>query len=192
MDKKQIQLAVLIGVVVIVLVVLFYQGVFSSRAGAPSATGGAPVDYRSQLMKVEMMVKNLPQQRQEVVQFKEKVKTYSAEMPLEQDHTWLSRQINQAAAEAGMGDVSQRYQPSVPSDLKLEGELKEHYAERIWEIRMRCGYHELGHFLDRLEAANKFFSVKDINIEGNDPAGQKVTLVVRYLVKKGDGIEKRP
>ena len=184
MERKQIQLIALGVLMLIVSGVLVYQFVIAPGKGAPGAAPGAPVDYRAQLMKAEMLVKNLPQQREEVARLRQRVDAYASEIPMEDDHTWLSKQINKIAGETGVSDVSQKYQGAAVSDFKIESELQEKYAEKAWEIRMKCGFHELGNFLSKIENTNRFLEIKDISIEGNDPGGQKVVLLIQYLVRR--------
>ncbi|MCX6355438.1 MAG: type 4a pilus biogenesis protein PilO [Candidatus Aureabacteria bacterium] len=184
MGKNQIQLIVLGAMMLVVTGVLVYQFVITPGKGAPGSAAGAPVDYRSQLIKAEMLVKSIPQQREEVARLGQEVDAYAPEIPMEDDQTWLSRQINKISGMTGMSDVSQRYQGSSVSDFKFEGELQEKYAEKAWEIRMKCGFHELGNFLSELENTSRFLEIKDISIEGNDPGGQKVVLLVQYLARR--------
>jgi Tfp pilus assembly protein PilO len=184
MDKKRVEIIVVIVVFGLIGVILF-NNLLRSPA---SKTGGkgkeAPGDYRAQLQETELRVKRLPRQRREVDELQRKVCAYSEEIPLESDHTWLSRKINSIAGETGARDVSQRYLQAETPRRKLDKELAAKYDEKAWEIRMRCGYHELGHFLDKLEKSNKFLEVTDVTIDGNDPKGQKVVLVIHYLVKR--------
>lgn len=184
MDKKRVEI---IAVVVIfgILGVILFNNLVRSPAAKPGAKSQEPIgDYRTQLQETELRVKRLPRQRQEVDELQKKVDAYRVEIPLESDHTWLSRQINGIAGETGARDVSQRYLQAEPPRRKLDKEWAAKYDERAWEIRMRCGYHELGRFLDKLESSNRFLEVTDIAVDGNDPGGQRVVLVIHYLVKK--------
>ncbi len=184
MDKKRIEIIAVTVIFGLLAVVLFKNLVQSpgSKTGAKGQELSG--DYSTQLQETELRIKRLPRQREEVEELQKKVDTYREEIPLESDHTWLSRQINSIASETGARDVSQRYLQAEPPRRKLDKEFGAKYDERAWEIRMRCGYHELGRFLDRLENSNNFLEVTDIAIDGNDPNGQKVVLVIHYLVKK--------
>ncbi|MCX6356601.1 MAG: type 4a pilus biogenesis protein PilO, partial [Candidatus Aureabacteria bacterium] len=162
MEKKQIQLAILGGVIATGVIVLAVNFVRSRPAAVPGAVAESPGTSREQLMKEEVMVKRLPQQRVELAELQKKRDAVAADLPFESDHTWLSRQINQIAAATGVSDVSQRYQAAFAPEVKFEGEAKDRYAEKTWEIRMRCGYHDLGKFLNKIEEANRFLEVKEI------------------------------
>ena len=94
----------------------------------------------------------------------------------------LSRWYREAADARGIGLADPDAREIVYGMPYKEWQAK--YDERTSEIRMRCGYHELGNFLDRLESANRFLEVSDISIDGNDPGGRKVVLVIHYLVRK--------
>lgn len=184
MDKKRAELIAVTVIFGLLGVILFNNLVRSPAPKAGAKGRETPGDYRTQLQETELRIKRLPRQRQEVDELQKKVNAYRGEIPLESDHTWLSRQINGIAGETGARDVSQRYLQAAPPSLKLDKEWGAKYDERAWEIRMRCGYHELGRFMDKLENSNKFLEVTDIAIDGNDPGGQKVVLVIHYLVKK--------
>lgn len=192
LEKKKIEI-IAMGVISALLVVILAWQLWP--AGAPPGAKGAekqetPGSYREQLLKAEMMVKHLTQQQAEFAELRDKLAAVAQDIPLENDQTWLSRQINAISVQAGVGDVSQRFMPAAAGAGSLDAEFKTTYAEKTWEIRMQCGYHELGKFLARLEGANKFLEITDISIEGNEPAGQKIVLLIRYLVRKN--LEAKP
>jgi len=186
LEKKKVEIIAVAVIFSLLAVIVAWQ-----MWPSPSAKGSkdkekqeSPGSYRDQLLKAEMAVKHLPQQRAEAVNLQSKIDTVANDMPLETDQTWLSRQINVIARQAVVGDVSQRFMPAAAGIASLDADLKAKYDEKTWEIRMRCGYHELGKFLAGLEGANRFLEITDISIEGNEPTGQKVVLLVRYLVRK--------
>lgn len=185
-EKKKIEIIAVSVIFGLLAVILAYQ---LWPSGAPKGAKGeekqeSPGTYREQLLKAEMAVKHLPQQREEVAELQRKLDAMAGEIPSENDQTWLSRQINAVSARTAVGDVSQRFIPAVGGGDSLSPELKGRYSERTWEIKMQCGYHELGKFLAGIEGANRFLEITDLSIEGNDPAGQKIVLLVRYLVRK--------
>lgn len=187
-EKKKMEIIAVSVMGALLMVVLAWQ---LWPSGAPPGAKGkdgekqeSPGTYREQLLKAEMMVKNLVQQQTEFANIQDKLEATVKDIPLENDQTWLSRQINAISAEAGVGDVSQRFMPAAAGAVSFDEEFKAKYSEKTWEVRMQCNYHELGKFLAGLEGANKFLEVADISVEGNEPAGQKVVLLIRYLVRK--------
>jgi type II secretory pathway pseudopilin PulG len=184
MEKKRIELIVVIGIFSLLGVIILYNLVRFQKSKTSARGQEAPGSYRAQLLETELRVKRVPQQRQEVAELQKKVEPYRNEIPFESDHTWLSRQINSIASETGARDVSQRYLQTAAPRLTLDKEWEGKYDERNWEIRMKCGYHELGNFLGKLESSNRFLEVTDISVEGNEPGGQNVVLVIHYLVRK--------
>jgi len=184
MEKKRIELIAVVGIFSLLGMIILYNLVRLPKSKTSTKGQEAPGSYRAQLLDAELRVKRLPRQRQEVEDLEKKVSAYRNEIPFESDHTWLSRQINSIAAETGVRDVSQRYLQAAPPSLTLDKGWEAKYDERNWEIRMKCGYHEVGNFLGKLESSNRFLEVTDISIEGNEPGGQKVVLVIHYLVRK--------
>lgn len=184
MDKKRVEIIAVVVVFGLLGAILFNNLVRSPASKAGAKGKEAPGDYRTQIEETELRIKRLPRQRKEVEELQQKVDAYRNEIPLESDHTWLSRQINNIASATRARDVSQRYLRAEPPRRKLDNVWAAKYDERAWEIRMRCGYHELGRFLDKLEKTNKFLEVTDVTIDGNDPSGQRVVIVIHYLVKK--------
>jgi Tfp pilus assembly protein PilO len=187
LEKKKIEIiAVAVIFSLLAIIVAWQLWPSPSAKGAKGAEKQeSPGTYREQLLKAEMAVKHLPQQRAEAAELQSKIDTMGNDIPLETDQTWLSRQINAIAKQVAVGDVSQRFIPAAAGTSPLDADLRAKYAEKTWEIRMRCGYHELGKFLAGLERANRYLEITDISIEGNEPTGQKVVLLVRYLVRKG-------
>ena len=192
MEKKRIELIAVIGIFSLLGVIVLYNLARLPKSKTSAKGQEAPGSYRAQLQEAELRVKRLPRQRQEVADLEKRVGAYRNEIPFESDHTWLSRQINSIASETGARDVSQRYLQVATPGLRLDREREGKYDERNWEIRMKCGYHELGNFLGKLESSNRFLEVTDISIEGNEPGGQKVVLVIHYLVRKAADGEAGP
>lgn len=192
LEKKQIEIIAVSVMFGLLAIVLIWQLLPIARVPSGTRPLESPGSLREQLQKAELAVKNFPRQREELGEMQKKLDAAAGEIPLETDHTWLSRQINEHATRAGVGDVSQRFLPAAAGGAGLDTTLKSRYSDRTWELRMQCGYHELGMFLAGLEGANRFLEVTDISIEGNDPAGQKVVLVVRYIVGGGQGAQPSP
>jgi Tfp pilus assembly protein PilO len=190
LEKKQIEIIAVSAMFGLLGIVLAWQLWPAAKAPAGKEPLESPGSYREQLQKAEMAVRSLSRLRTEAEELQRKRDAVVKEVSLETDHTWLSRQVNEHAARAGVRDVSQRYLPAAAGGGSLGDDLKANYSDRTWELRMLCGYHELGQFLAGLEGANRFLEVTDISIEGNDPAGQRVVLIVRYLTGKGK--EARP
>lgn len=184
MEKKKVELIAVIGIFSLLAVIGLYNFMRLPKSGTAAKKRESPGSYRTQLLETELRVKRLPRQRQEVADLEKKADACRNEIPFESDNTWLSRQINSIASETGVRDVSQRYLQTAPPRLKIDKEWEGKYDEKTWEIRMRCGYHELGRFLSTLEGVNRFLEVTNISIEGNEPGGHKVVLVIHYLVRK--------
>ncbi len=185
-EKKKIEIIAVTVIFSLLAIVLAYQ---LWPSGAQKGAKGperheSPDTYRNQLLKAEMAVKHLPRQREEVETLRRRIDEAVKEIPLESDQTWLSRQINAISARIAVGDVSQRFIPAAGGGDGLAPELKGRFSERTWEIKMQCGYHELGKFMAGIEGSNRFLEITAFSIEGNEPGGQKVVLLVRYLVKK--------
>ncbi len=184
MEKSKIKIIVLIVVFAVLGGVMLYQLLPASKAPTARKTDEAGSSYEEQLVRAERMVELLPAQKILADDLQKKLKAYDKEVPPESDHTWLSRIINSAARDIGVQELSQKYRPTETADRKLAPELEKQYAEKMWEIRMQCGYHDLGKFLSSLEGSNRFLEIADINVEGNEPGKQKTTLLIRYIARK--------
>jgi Tfp pilus assembly protein PilO len=185
MDKKKKELAAMAAVFAVLGVVVIYQLMPGSASQPGAKEPGARTDYRERLMRAEHMVKLLPQQKIVGEELHKKLDSYKSQIPLESDHTWLSRRINSISRETGVQDVSQKFRSADTSGRELAPELQGAYVEKVWEIHMRCSYHELGRFLSALEGSAKFLEIMDIGIEGDGTDQQKIMLLICYIAKKG-------
>jgi Tfp pilus assembly protein PilO len=186
MEKKKLETVVLTAVVAVIGAVIIYQFLPAGSPTGKREEAAVGEDYAGRLMRAERLVKILPEQKKLLSEQEQRLENLSAQIPPETDHTWLSRQINEISSEVGVEGVSQRYRPVESAQQRLSPDLKKIYAEKLWEIRMSCGYHELGEFLGRLEGGNGFLEVREIDIEGNDPGKQKIRLLISYIAGKED------
>lgn len=184
MEKKKIELIAVVVVFSLLGLILVRNLTSVSGTQAPPKTVEAPSSLREQLLKAEIMAKRLPEQRKEIAGLEKKLLDRLGDMPLDSDHTWLSRQISRIAGTSGVRDVSQRLVPVTAASAAIEKDLQDKYSVRTWEVTMKAGYHELGEFLDKLERSNGFIEVKDIRITGNEPEGQQIVFTILYLVRK--------
>ena len=188
MDKQKKQVIAIVAIFAIIGVVMVYQFMNISKPGTVNVEKSDEKigNYEQQLSKAEMMVKRLGAHRKIVEEKQNILDEYMKEIPLESDDTWLSRQINIVQRGTGVSVVRQRFREDLSAGIS-DQELGKKYAQRSRVIRLLCGYHELGNFLNRLEESNRFLEIVDINIDGNEPKGQKIEILIRYLVRKQEG-----
>ena len=134
----------------------------------PTHSGRVPEDYPHKQKNVkdidfEMFKDDLKEQGQ-------KVESYEKKLPVEQEIPALLENLSDMAKDSNIKIVS--IVPAMPKDNN-PGNKSLIYREIPILITAKSGYHELGHFLNSLENADRFMKVVDINIKANKASPKK-------------------
>lgn len=141
----------------------------------------AGVDVRAaerDASKVEVLKK-------EVAQYKGKIESYESMLPAEQEIPKLLEDLSGMANNSGVKIIG-----ITPLQSKREASSgQEIYQETPILINAKSGYHELGKFISRLESADRFMKVVDINISTSkaSPKRHDVELLVLTYVLLRNG-----
>jgi type IV pilus assembly protein PilO len=138
----------------------------------------------SDLKNAKSDIARVPEFKKDISEFKEKVDSYERMLPAEQEIPTLLESLSVMAKSSGVRIES--IMPVAKKEEKLSpGQV---YQEIPILITARSGYHELGSFVSKLENAERFMKIVDINIRTNKLAPKKhdvEILVLTFILVKG-------
>ena len=181
-DKKEV--AILI-VLVIVLALVLYIFLFFKPA-LTSLTELLPKVYNK---NAELKTALMDITNREVIKKKRdslvlKVDEYEKMLPGKKEIPKFLESLSEVAAESGVKILSIK-------PIKLTDKEREQsaiYQEVPIQISAKCGYHQLGKFLEHLETGPRLMKVSDIEIEGGTKAVTEHNvklMITTYTLKKG-------
>jgi type IV pilus assembly protein PilO len=127
---------------------------------------------KSELRSARLVIANTDKLKNDLQEHSEKVESYEKKLPAEQEIPTLLENLSNMAKDSDIKIVS--IVPAM-SYLKDDKSVKKSpiYREIPIAITAKSGYHELGHFLNNLENADRFMKVVDIDIKANKASPKK-------------------
>jgi type IV pilus assembly protein PilO len=127
---------------------------------------------KSELNSAHLIAADMGKLKNDLQKNSEKVESYEKKLPVEQEIPALLENLSNMARDSNIKIVG--IVPAMPSS-KDDKSAKSSpiYREIPILITAKSGYHELGHFLNRLENAGRFMKVVDIKIRANKASPKK-------------------
>jgi Tfp pilus assembly protein PilO len=102
---------------------------------------------------------------------------YQQRLTIKADMPQILKELNQMAEHLGIKFLSIR--PLERKEALLPG-AKDLLLQIPIRIKLKCGYHQLGKFINQIENSNRFMKIKDLNInaDSNDIWNHQVELVI--------------
>lgn len=127
---------------------------------------------RSELKSSQVVIKSFERLKNDLKEQSQKVEPYEKKLPAEQEIPALLENLSNMAKDSGIKIVG--IIPAM-SYFKDDKSVKKSqiYREIPILITAKSGYHELGHFLNNLENADRFMKVADIDIKANKTSPKK-------------------
>ncbi len=178
-DPKTMLLMVLVAAFIFVLYFwLFVQ----PQLARLTDTLGRFGKVRNELKTAEINVARIEKLQTDVNAFKEKVDNYEKRLPAEQEIPNFLGSISDMARSSNVKIVAITPIPVAAKESKAQ--KAQIYQEMPILISAKCGYHELGQFLSKLENADRFMKVVDIDMIASKTTPKKhdVELVVSTFI----------
>lgn len=134
-------------------------------------------DISKEKKKISMakeLISKREEYEKEIQTIKQKIKYYEEKLPQEKETDQLLEELARIATEAKI--KYQFIKPGPMVSLRSKNIDLPYYR---WPITMRltCGYHELGHYINQLENAKRFIKIDDLSIDASQDVFQhQVTL----------------
>ena len=172
LKNPRTQTLLLAVLVTLIAAVLYLYFVFVPQVirvfGVTVSTG----KMKSELKSARLVIADMNKIENDLRENSEKVESYEKKLPAEQEIPALLENLSNMAKGSNIKIVS--IVPAV-SYFKDDKSVKKSliYREIPILITAKSGYHELGHFLNNLENADRFMKVVDIGIKANKTSPNK-------------------
>ncbi len=175
---------ILAGVGIAILWVLSYMLAFKPMAGALNGKRAIIEKKKVEINNAKSAKANLDKLRKELAEIEKKVTYYKDRLPAEKEIPSLLKGLTEMANQSRIKFIT--IQPQDSSIQSAGGTSQAPYIEMPITINLRCGYHDLGKFIERIENSNRFMKVTDltINASPSDPLIHDVRLIVNIFVFK--------
>lgn len=173
---------ILWGVGLIIILVLFTLSI-KPRLEEKKAIELEIIKEEENLAAVKELISKKEEYEREIASISEKIKYYEAKLPQEKETEQLLEDLARIATDTKIKYQSIKSNPMI--SLKSEQiDLPYH----SWPITMKltCGFHELGNYINQLENAMRFIKVDSLSIDaGKEIIQQQATLnLVTYVTGK--------
>ncbi len=182
MDSEPIKKEYIVGLTAGALIILIAFVFFAVRPMLiSSASLVKEIDEKSgQIEKAQVTLKQEGDIKEAIREVEDRLAYYKEQLPEERKTAWLLEELNRIAKKTGIQFVS--VTPLPPRRYALAGGGS--YFEIPMRIRLRCGYHHLGKFINEVENSSRFMKVKDLQVSssGKNILRHEVTFAISSFV----------
>lgn len=108
---------------------------------------------------------NIPKYKKQIEELRSELSSYRKKFSTKQETSYLLKELSEMAKNSGVKIIA--IKPHAAVIATQQGVSKGVYQKFPISIQAVCGYHQLGSFLNKLENADIFMRVTDINITSN-------------------------
>ncbi|MCX5667179.1 MAG: type 4a pilus biogenesis protein PilO [Candidatus Omnitrophica bacterium] len=170
--SKQTQTLLLIVLVSFMAAAAYLYFVFVPQAVRVFTLSVNVGKMRSELKSARLVIADMDKLKNDLKKNSEKVESYEKKLPVEHEIPALLENLSSMAKDSNIRIVGIVPAMSYSKDDKS---VKKNliYREIPILITAKSGYHELGHFLNDMENADRFMKVADIAIKANKASPKK-------------------
>ncbi|MDO8536148.1 MAG: type 4a pilus biogenesis protein PilO [Candidatus Omnitrophota bacterium] len=172
LKNKETQVMLLIVIAALAAAALYLYFVFIPQVTRVFSLSSGTGKIKSELKSARSVIKDYERLKDQLKEQSQKVESYEKKLPAEQEIPALLENLSTMAKDSGIKIVGIVPEMSYFKDEK-SAKKSEIYREIPILVTAKSGYHELGHFLNNLENADRFMKVADINIESNKTSPKK-------------------
>ncbi len=179
-DRKTQQL-LLFFVILIVILILFFRFPYKSNNEKLEGLRSTRDSLQIEVQKAEAAKIRLPELQEKIARLEIEWERAKEMLPKEKEIPSLIQQISNSGAKAGVS--FQLFKPS-PTVTKMN------YSEIPVQIKVTCGYHQLGRFLSNVGNLARIVNVPAIRIAAHKDRGVEAEMrTLTYTVAKGKGVQ---
>ena len=190
LDRERIEKLVLLAVLVVGGVVCAWMFYLAPRFKAIAGGSGTARELDEEYREAQNIIKRAERSRGKLKELKLKIAEYDKDIPPELMDEWILNKVNAVSRKLDVMPEELKPEPTEDFEDKV---LAQSYCRKRVKLRMRCGYHTLGKFLNGLENANPFISINDLVIRDLNSPGrgdgppedrQEIYFTVNYVARK--------
>lgn len=156
----------LIALAALITAALYLHFVFVPQAIRVFKLTAGAGKMKKEIRSARTLIKDFEKLKSNLEERKQKIESYEKKLPAEQEIPALLENLSDMARDS---DVKIEGIAPVASHFKDDKSAKKSsiYREIPILITAKSGYHELGHFLNKLENADRFMKVIDMDIKAD-------------------------
>jgi type IV pilus assembly protein PilO len=174
-EPKTQQLIVFI-VLMIVILVLFFRFPYTGNQKKIKDLADTVQVLRGRVQEAEAAKARLPELQARIARLEAEWDVAKEMLPQEKEIPKLIQQISNSGTKAGVSFIL--FKPSGPNP-------KENYQEIPVQLKVTCGYHQLGRFLSNVGNLSRIVNIPSIKIvHGKDRSTEAELRTITYTVAK--------
>jgi type IV pilus assembly protein PilO len=171
-------------VIVIILLILFFRFPFTTRNNQISQLKSTRDSLQIEVQKAEQARARLPELQAKIARLEIQWEKAKEMLPKEKEIPSLIQQISNSGTKAGVSFLL--FKPSGP-------QTKQNYSEIPVQIKVQCGYHQLGKFLSNIGNLARIVNVPSVKMKAGDKKSIEADLsAITYTVAKGKEVRNVP
>ncbi len=179
-DRKTQQLVIFIFVLIAILV-LFFRFPHKANSDKIARLRTTRDSLQVEVQKAEAAKIRLPELQEKIARLEVEWERAKEMLPKEKEIPSLIQQISNSGSKAGVS-----FQLFRPGSIAQ----KLNYSEIPVQIKVTCGFHQLGKFLSNVGNLARIVNVPSIRITGGKDRGVEAELrTLTYTVAKGKGVQ---
>ncbi len=176
LKEPKTQQTIVFFVVLILVLILFFRFPFTSNQHKIKSLGAKKDSLQIKVQEAEAAKARLPELQARIARLEAEWEIAKEMLPQEKEIPKLIQQISNSGTKAGVSFLL--FKPSGPVP-------KANYSEIPVQIKIACGYHQLGKFLSNVGNLSRIVNVPAIKIApGKDRSTEAELQTITYTVAK--------
>jgi type IV pilus assembly protein PilO len=182
LKEPKTQKLILFFIILIILLVLFFNFPFKTNQQKLKRLTARRDSLQIEVQKAEAARARLPELQAKIARLEVEWEKAKEMLPKEKELPSLIQQISNCGTKAGTSFLL--FKPSGPTP-------QQNYAEIPVQIKVACGYHQLGKFLSNIGNLARIVNVPSVRItSGKDRSIEANLSAITYTVAKGKEVQR--
>ncbi|HEC77637.1 MAG TPA: hypothetical protein ENI34_00665 [candidate division WOR-3 bacterium] len=180
--EPKTQKLIIFFVILIIVLILFFRFPYTSNKKKINSLTARRDSLQIEVQKAEAARARLPELEAKIARLEIEWEKAKEMLPKEKELPSLIQQISNSGSKAGASFLL--FKPSGPI-------AKANYSEIPVQIKVSCGYHQLGKFLSNIGNLARIVNVPSVNIKAGQERSIEATLsAITYTVAKGKEVHR--
>uniref|UniRef100_A0A7C4TGW4 Pilus assembly protein PilO n=1 Tax=candidate division WOR-3 bacterium TaxID=2052148 RepID=A0A7C4TGW4_UNCW3 len=177
--EPKTQQTIVFFIILILIVILFFRFPYSANQNRIKALTAQRDSLQIKVQKAEAAKARLPELQSRIARLEAEWEVAKEMLPQEKEIPKLIQQISNSGTKAGVSFLL--FKPSGPVQKP-----NTNYSEIPVQIKVACGYHQLGKFLSNVGNLSRIVNVPSIKIApGKDRSTEAELQAITYTLAKG-------
>jgi Tfp pilus assembly protein PilO len=176
----------------LIILLVYFQFLLKPRVKSLFLVSSEVKQTFKELSQAKEDIANIPKFKKKIEEFKGKISFYEKKMPTQKEIPALLGELSRFAQDTKVKILGilplEKLEESRTEKKDKRKSLKEPYFEVPIRIEAKAAYHNLGFFINKLEMADRFMKISDIQIKSNPNTNKlhNVRLIVSTYVLFGE------